>query len=126
MEEAEMRQIRQGDVLLVREESTPNELRRRHRRLRDVEPEAGRLVLARGEATGHAHVIEGEGVALVSSQEAEELYVLIHGPEPAALVHEEHDTLPVEPGVYRVVRQREYREPDPWVGLDGGWDFVRD
>jgi len=39
-------------------------------------------------------------------------------------VHEEHKSLTVPPGVYRVVRQREYRDPQEWDDTD--WDLVSD
>jgi len=92
---------RQGDVVLVRvaelSEATVA-----------VPREDGRLVLAEGEATGHAHVIEAEEATLVTMGQAWELYLLVEGSEPVALTHEEHDSISVPPGWYRVVRQREY------------------
>jgi hypothetical protein len=36
--------------------------------------------------------------------------------ESTALVHEEHDPIPMPPGTYRVVRQREYARR---VAVDG-------
>lgn len=121
-----MEQIRQGDVLLVRIEDSVDEfLRDGHRRTQATEAIRGRVVLAIGEATGHAHVIESESVALISAEQAEELFLLVYGDAPVALRHEEHDTLDVPPGVYRVVRQREYREPR-LDDDDFDWDLVRD
>lgn len=127
-----MQQIRQGDVLLIRLEQTPEEfLREFGRRVDRVEREHGRLVLAEGEATGHAHVIESddaellrEDEELVSPDEAAELFLLVHGVDPVPLVHDEHASLTVPPGVYRVVRQREYRDPQDWDDED--WDLVAD
>ena len=95
------RMIRQGDVLLVPVERVPEQVG-------PVAREEGRLVLAEGEVTGHAHVIEAERAELVTAEGAAELYLLVHGTEPVELTHEEHSTLPVEPGAYRVVRQREF------------------
>jgi hypothetical protein len=118
-------QIRQGDVLLVRVDDDPEHfLEKRRTDLQSVPRERGRLVLAHGEATGHAHVVESEDATLVSEDEAEELFLLVHGSMPVPLVHEEHETLDVPPGAYRVVRQREYRDPDEWDEDD--WDFVND
>jgi hypothetical protein len=125
-EEEVMEQIRQGDVLLVRIERSVDEfLRDGHMRTLASEAIRGRIVLAEGEATGHAHVIESEDVALISAREAEELYLLVYGDAPVALTHEEHDTLDILPGVYRVVRQREYREPR-FREDDFDWDLVQD
>jgi hypothetical protein len=127
-----MQQIRQGDVLLVRLEQTAEEfLAESARRIDPVPRERGRLVLAEGEATGHAHVIESEEAELfqedeelLDADEAAELYLLVHGSAAAPLVHEEHTTLDVPPGVYRVVRQREYRDPQDWD--DDDWELVGD
>jgi hypothetical protein len=88
-------------------------------------------VLAEGEATGHAHVLESEEAELfrededlIDAGEAAALYLLVHGTEAAPLVHEEHTTLDVLPGVYRVVRQREYRDAQDWDDED--WELVGD
>jgi hypothetical protein len=105
------KQYRQGDVLLVPIEDVP-------RGMRSVPLEHGRLVLAHGEVTGHAHAISAgraeligrteDREKLVTAEQAVELYLLVHGDEPVQLVHEEHATIDVDPGRYRIVRQREY------------------
>lgn len=99
--------IRQGDVLVVPcptipENTTP------------IPRENGRLVLAHGEATGHAHAITHPDVTLVTAEQAGELRMWMHvtAPEPVELVHQEHDTLLIPPGTYRVIRQREYTSAD--------------
>ena len=96
-----MHLIRQGDVLLIPVTTTPTNPT-------PVKRENGAAVLAHGEATGHAHRIYDETAQLVTADDAAELYLLVHGAEPASLVHDEHDTLTIAPGAYRVVRQREY------------------
>ena len=111
------RMIRQGDVLLVPVDRVPDAVV-------PVAREDGRLVLAEGEVTGHAHVIEAEQAELVTAEEARELYLLVHGDDAVELTHEEHSTLPVEAGAYRVVRQREFREPR--AARARVWDPVRD
>lgn len=93
--------IRQGDVLLIPTTTTPDTTKQ-------VDRENGAVVLAHGEATGHAHRIYDDTCELVTADQAAELYLLVHGTEPASLVHDEHDTLLIAPGTYRVVRQREY------------------
>src|SRR5262245_6090974 len=68
---------------------------------------AGRMILARGEATGHAHVIVGPDVILLADRDdIDRLFVKIVS--RARVVHEEHDAIIVPAGSYRVVRQREY------------------
>jgi hypothetical protein len=100
------RMIRQGDVLLVPVDSVPEAVV-------PVARENGRLVLAEGEMTGHAHVIEAEQVELVTAEQANQLYLLVHGSDSVELLHEEHSTLPVEAGMYRVVQQRELGQFSP-------------
>jgi hypothetical protein len=91
---------RQGDVLLVRVGGVIGPTV-------SVPREGGRLVLAHGEATGHAHVIEDVNAALVTREDAEGLYLLVYG-DQATLEHDEHDPITLAAGTYRVVRQREY------------------
>lgn len=92
--------FRQGDVLVVPVDAVPAGLKK-------VPLENGRLVLAHGEATGHAHVIEGEAVLLAADvAEIDERFLQIE--QEAQLVHDEHDTITLPPGGYKVIRQREY------------------
>jgi hypothetical protein len=101
--------LRQGDVLLVPVESLPNP----HRPLTNWR---GRLVLAEGEATGHAHVVRGTRARLFAHRSptfAPTRHYLFVERESATLVHEEHAPIRVPPGIYQVVRQREY-EPRSW------------
>ena len=68
--------------------------------------------MAEGEATGHKHtltkgeVYEKDGVLYFKADET------------ISLEHPEHKTLNFKPGIYKVIRQREY-EPK-------GWRYVRD
>ena len=93
--------IRQGDVLIVPVDHIPSTTEK-------VAREGGRLILAHGEVTGHAHAIVEESAELVTAEAANELYLLVHGLDPVDLVHDEHDTLTIAPGAYKVIRQREY------------------
>lgn len=93
--------IRQGDVILkmVPAAKKPN-----------GDPVAkGRLVLATGEVTGHAHVMEG-AVAEFAVEGKRMIWV----EAPATITHEDHDferatgtvgILPVKPGLYELVHQ---------------------
>ena len=93
-----MRQLRQGDVLLVRVAARPAGGRK-------VAREDGRIVLALGEVTGHAHVIDAPAVELYETADGVR-YLDVTA--PAAVVHEEHAAVDLEPGVYEVRLQREY------------------
>jgi len=95
--------VRQGDVLLVPVDGIP------WSRQRDVAPRRGELVLAEGEATGHAHVVRGRARLVRATrhhQHPGETYLVVTG--RAALVHEEHDRIELARGTYEVRRQREY------------------
>ena len=91
---------RQGDVLLKRVSKIPQ----------GAQP-LETLVLAEGEATGHKHRLEGQGVQVLQVPgPAPVLYVRV--PELARLVHEEHGPVEITPGEYQVVREQEY---NPWA-----------
>jgi hypothetical protein len=101
--------VRQGDVLLVPVDELPA------RKLERV-VDGPHIVLAEGEATGHAHVVLGRA-RLVHSTNApswrgvEHTHLVVE--EPASLIHDEHDAIGLEPGTYEVRRQREYIPPAP-------------
>ncbi len=91
-------QYRQGDVLLVKVDidSLPTGA---------VPQQAhGRIVLAYGEVTGHAHAIDVANASLYQWKGDR----LIEAKPGARLVHEEHNAIDLEPGFYRVIQQREY------------------
>ena len=88
--------VRQGDVLLVPVARVPEG--------RAVLAEEGRLILARGEKTGHHHSVASRDAALVEA--AEGIFLRIMAPTP--LEHPEHAPVRLEPGAFRVVTQREY------------------
>jgi hypothetical protein len=112
--------IRQGDVLLIPidPELVDGEAPA-NRRVRDRVD--GRVVLAEGEATGHAHAIVDQHARLELQNFGEyrrtwinsghwtgSRTVLIIEGSPATPLHEDHDPLTVPPGGYLVRRQREY------------------
>lgn len=89
---------RQGDVLLVRVDAIPAGT--------PVPRDRGRLVLAYGEVTGHAHVIDAppESAVLTAAEERRFLRLVADVP----LVHEEHGTITVPAGAYEVRTQYEW------------------
>lgn len=111
-------QQRQGDVLIVPVDALPPGATTAER------DELGRIVLALGEASGHAHAIRSADVTAFRMETADADvnralvdYIVVVG-AGAQLAHEyisgkqaEHDTLDLAPGAYRVIQQREYR-PD--------------
>jgi hypothetical protein len=95
--------LRQGDVLLV--PIAPSRIPAGHVVPRD----GGRIVLAYGEVTGHAHAIES-ATAVLTETDTERRFLQIM--ERAFLRHEEHGTITLEPGAYEVRRQREWTDAD--------------
>ncbi len=96
---------RQGDVLIVplAEAEVPLHAADAPSEPRDGR---GRLVLALGEVTGHAHAVLGPGRLIREPRPSAPL--LLHLPDGGRVVHEEHAAIPLPKGWYRVVRQREY------------------
>ena len=87
---------RQGDVLLIKVDHAP---------AKATVTAKKNLVIAEGEVTGHAHRIVDDGAVLMTTAEAATFVKLA---KKAQLVHEEHATIDLPAGTYRVVRQREY------------------
>lgn len=91
---------RQGDVLLVAVPNIPEDAR-------PLPRDQGRVVLALGEATGHAHAIADPQAALLETELGERfVHVLREG--GVLLRHEEHGPVLLPQGAYQVRRQREY------------------
>ena len=86
---------RHGDVIIIPAKSIPTDATRR--------PAA---ILARGEATGHAHRIEDPRSAEVFDFEGEG-YLHITAPT-ARVIHDEHAPIELPRGTYRFRMQREY------------------
>jgi len=91
---------RQGDVLIESIPSLPKKLVK-------VARENGRLILAHGSATGHSHAIATPRCDLyTSAKEPGVMFLDIRA--KAELTHDEHSTIVLPKGVYRVSRQSEY------------------
>ena len=114
-----MRLFRQGDVLLKEIVRPPTIVGT------PIAADMGRLILAYGEVTGHAHevtldVASAGGAADLSPA----LFVedngrrLLYVNAPCALVHQEHGAIALLPGCYEVVRQREYSPEAIWPIAD--------
>lgn len=89
---------RQGDVLIQRVSfNVPIEAEK-------LEQDNGRVILAYGENTGHAHAIDGKLAERYQWQGD----VLLDVKEQAYLRHEEHSAIKLEPGTYKIIHQREY------------------
>jgi hypothetical protein len=112
--------FRQGDVAIVRVGDLPPNITPRKR-------DRGRVVLAYGEITGHAHAITDKAVVQFDAPNATEaarqllasvgltVEISEHNqpsfldvPEGATIEHEEHTAIALDPGKYVIIRQREY------------------
>ena len=89
--------FRQGDVGLIPVPQLPAGAKK-------VGRDKGRIVLAYGEVTGHAHAIAEDTATLF--QAGEDRFLAVR--RRSKLKHEEHATVVLEPGVYKVRHQREY------------------
>lgn len=92
--------IRQGDVMLRKVAAMTSGAV-------EQKPTARGVVLAEGEVTGHAHRIF-KGAVMFMDTGSGRSFVQIK--EPAELTHEEHDTIPLAPGIYENVGQVEWSD----------------
>lgn len=95
--------FRQGDVLLIKVSALPE----------GKSKKVNGLVLAYGEATGHSHTVVAEKINTAVLLEYADMkfgtierYLELKG--KATLRHEEHAAIDLDPGIYKVVQQREY------------------
>ena len=99
--------FRQGDVLIERIDSIPATAAK--------QPKSSRIILAHGEVTGHHHCLrladpadwwKTDETKPSTTGLAGEIFLNIA--TPAEITHQEHATIPLPAGTYRVTRQREY------------------
>lgn len=93
---------RQGDVLVIGVDTIPDKATL-------ILSQNGQIVLAEGETTGHCHAITmtDNNVELFAVANEVDHWLRVRS-RSAELRHEEHGTITVPPGEYRVIRQREY------------------
>ena len=92
-----MFQARHGDVYLYQVAELPAQAQEH--------PRDGDVILAYGEVTGHAHRIASPSAKLWAVDGTQD-YLTVD--EVATLTHEEHQSITLQPGVYRILHQREY------------------
>jgi pyruvoyl-dependent arginine decarboxylase (PvlArgDC) len=91
--------IRQGDVLVLPCATIPAAARA-------VDAEAGRLILARGEATGHHHSIALNPRICMFRDDGAGGSLYLKADTAVSLEHQEHHALNIAPGTYEVRIQR--------------------
>lgn len=82
---------RQGDILIEKVDNIPNNAMKKD------------MVLAYGGVTGHKHLVKGQATVLLDQEDQ-----FIDVRQEAEVVHEEHETIKLPVGKYRVVQQREH------------------
>jgi hypothetical protein len=90
---------RQGDILIRKIDKLPDDLS-------DAKTEENRIVLAYGEATGHAHAIHSKNVLFLTDKKTGKFFLIVK--KESTLVHEEHSKIILPIGNYEVIRQRFY------------------
>ena len=96
--------LRHGDVQITKVDELPA----------NAKLLKGRKELAYGEVTGHAHRVD---LGDLFETKNGELYLKVD--RLSSLSHEEHKTVTLAPGVYRVCVKRQYSP-------ENGWEDVRD
>ena len=92
-------QARQGDVFIEQVDGIPAGAAA-------IRADKRGVVLAEGEVTGHAHRIPSRHAKLYRT-EADARFMRVTA--PVALQHEEHSTVAIPPGNYRVTIHAEYQ-----------------
>jgi len=93
---------RQGDVLIVRIDETEKP----KGDWKKAPREGGAVVLAHGEVTGHKHQIHNRNVCLLRAEGISDAVLTVGA--RAELQHEEHGTIVLKKGLYKVRIQREW------------------
>ena len=96
---------RQGDLLFRKIKSIPKKVKKK-----DDD------IIVKGEVTGHAHRLVNGVIYETWNQ------MYLEANPGATVVHEEHDSIELDPGFYEVVRQREF---DPTI-MDSDGRVVED
>lgn len=114
----EQKFYRHGDLLIKRIKELPSSVQASgiHRKEEAQEEDQQQqqqlqsYILAKGETTGHAHVLRGSQIQVfkdtATTATAATTYLKLE--QSAELVHEEHKPITIEKGIYVIVREREY------------------
>lgn len=96
-----MEQKRQGDVLLVAVDVSPDEILANGNEIQRVN---GRLIIKAGEQTGHHHAIVSPDVKMIEMADIRYIIAI----RAFDVFHEEHSIAHFEPQVYEIPEQVEY------------------
>lgn len=104
-----MKTYRHGDVIIEWIDDDSNHGEELHR------DGQGRLILAEGEVTGHAHAIRSKHARLFQAAVAGAMILKVA--ELCTLEHEEHSDLAIPPGTYSVRIKRQYNPETGWESV---------
>jgi len=107
------KQFVQGDVMFIQRKKKPSGKKTAPR-------QDSRLVLARGEKTGHDHTVDSATTTLFGKVGDGNMAIVVV--EPTQVLHQEHPPLGLEPGYYDVVVQRQYVPEAPKREATQYWD----
>ena len=96
------KQIQQGDVIIKEIDTLPVGVKP------DVYRDSGKIIIAKGEASGHDHVIESDGAELWEIQKGGAIQKYLKVSKPVTIYHDEHKPLPIPVGIYEIGRVLEY------------------
>ena len=94
-QQGQMNRIQQGDCLIIRTDAIPVGA--------ESKGEVARYVVAEGEHTGHAHVLDRPASIFKHN---ETMFFTIK--EPTEITHQEHKALTIPPGTWQIERVKEY------------------
>ena len=104
-------QFRQGDVFITRVHGTKKVGK-------DIDPISNRFPLAFGEVTGHSHSVAVADCDWLTEDEGGTLWLKVKEQTPVEHLHNflapsgDHGSITLEPGTYKINRQREFRRGD--------------
>lgn len=104
--------FQQGDIVLMKVDNVPDGF---------VVRKSGEIVVGHGEVTGHTHTLKNANWLETAVADINKLYSFARGGgEPiyvetideTSLTHQEHSAHTIPPGIWVVVRQRQYAPSD--------------
>lgn len=104
------KQYRQGDVwireVIEKGQSIAGKITGLASSIKPIARDKGRVVLAYGEVTGHAHAIVDKTAEFFQCDDGRR--ILLVKDDETKLSHEEHGTVTIPKGEYEIIQQREY------------------
>ena len=94
-------QLQQGDVIIREIDTLPEGVN-------PVPEQSGRIIIMKGEATGHDHVIKSNKATLWIPEKCGTVKKYLEVAEPVIIYHGEHKPLLIPAGIYEIGKIQEY------------------